>query len=272
MALGLLGRFTVRGPLIDCFRRGGHRQKRRVYAHLLTNRGKILIDSTNVPTVSSPNRSLITLYCRGNVSIKIIPNPATIAATLTLTKLPAKHFTFRNFLDIGGHDHQRRLSDLQKRAHALIFCRTPRGLPTALRSLLSALKSHHITLIQRLAGIRRRIMHAALSNTVTLCTTRPPHNRFIMIMRNTDPTRIRAFAPTRTLTLTGSCMTRKLSTSRTTGGTTTSDKLGGKSVCHLLLTRGSRKSMKGRWSYQASALDSHHPTNFTNPTPRRTPK
>lgn len=237
IALGLLGEFSVGGPLVDCFRRGHHRHNRVVLTHVLNKRDYTLIASTNVPTVSSPNRSLISVYVTSKMGIMSIPNPATFTATITLSKLPSNEFAFRNFLDMGGRDHTRRLSDVGSRGHAVIFCRTPRGLLHALGSLCTYLNSHHVTVVGRLAGVRRGIRHAALGGTYRRCRGVPVGNRFMLIVRKTPRTTPRVCAIRSTITGTERFASNKVSGGRTTGGTTGLAKVGGDSVCGVLARR-----------------------------------
>lgn len=235
IALGVLGRFNVGGRTIDCCRRGGHRGNRLVYTEVTTNRGYTVIASTNVPTVSSPKRRLIRRYRRHKVRIISIPNPATFTATLTVSNVSAKHFAFRNFLDISGGSHFRRLSRVGSRGQAVIFCRTPRGLIGALESLCTTLKGEGVTVIQRVAGVRRRIVGAALGGTGRLCYSKRLGNRVILVVRNGGRRPIRRFALSRTIGGTTRLITTKVAVDHTTGRITTAAPFGGSSVCGRLI-------------------------------------
>lgn len=246
MALGLLGRFNVGGPVMDCFRRGGHRHNRVVYGEVRRNRGYTVMASTKVPYVSSPNRSLVGLYRRHKVGAIIVPNPDTIVSTLTISKLRANEFAFRNFLDIGGGDQDRRLSDLGGRREAVVFCRTPRGLPRALQSLCDFFNSEGLSVIQRLAGIRRRMVHAAAGCTTRGCTSNDLGNRFILILRNGGRRRgSRRCALRFTIRATHGLVRGNTGPARTTGRTTDVANFGGGRVCERLLWVACRGTIRG---------------------------
>ncbi len=234
IAMGLLGRFSVGGRVLTCCRRGGGRGNGIVVSHVLGNRDYTVMSSTKVPTVSSPNRSLIHMTCRGNVRILTIPKPDTLVATLDVSKVPDKQFYFRNFLAVGGVKHHRRLRRLGGRAHAVVFCRTPRGLSNALSSVLGCFNSHGITVMHRLAGLRRDIDRAALDRTLGCCARGAPHNRFMLVISKGPGSRpICALRSTRGVT--GGLVRSNVSASVTSGRTTAVANVGGNRVCGVLL-------------------------------------
>ncbi len=239
ISLGLLGCFSVGGPVIDCRRRGRGCTKRAVVGHVVSKRSYTVIASTNVPYVSSPNRSLIHLYTRGDVPVRMIPKPSTLVDTLTIDKLSASEFSFRNFPSIAGQDHFRQLTTYTGSSHALVFCRTPRGLVSALTSLCGFFNRQGVALYHRLAGIRRRVVQAALDRTRALCSrSRRPEKRCILMIRNTERTTRRRTAPRSTLRRIGTLITGNVENTSTYHRVTGAAKVSGDRLCSLLLRDG----------------------------------
>lgn len=163
----LLGRFRVSAGRVDFRRRGARRQVPRLVRLLGRNGSVTRYDSTNVPSVSSPNQRLITTTITTNLRIITLPNTGTKVATLVTSNLGPRPFCFCNFLDHGRRRRVTRLAPLGRRRRAVVFCRTPRQLTGALDSVTRIFKlSHGTILTERLAGHCRRFYHKSLRRLV----------------------------------------------------------------------------------------------------------
>lgn len=163
---GLYGRFRVTAPVVDCRRRGGRTDKRGLLRGITGNTGVTLIDSTKVPTVSSPNFSLMITTTRRGLAIIPLPNTGTTLAKLVTSNVSARPFCFCKFLGERGGLGGRRLRGLSGLSTAVVLCRTPRHLGRALSLVSSVVNGEGVTLYHRLAGECRRFVQKAMKRTV----------------------------------------------------------------------------------------------------------
>lgn len=186
----------IGNQIITCRSRGRQSGTSNLLSRIRANTAILIISSTNVPAVGSPNLTVIHHTVRHNLPIAYTPNPSTILSTLTLSNLPASHFYCRKFLPHGRTRQIRCLHALLNRHHAVIFCRAPRHVTSSVSSLLSTFNpGHPVTLYQRLAGSCRRVQQNPVKRVHRDIVSSPPHNRVMLIVNNTSDRRSRTTTP-----------------------------------------------------------------------------
>lgn len=167
-AQGLLARFRISAPRVDFRRRGARRHVPRLISGLLNKRSVTRIDSTKVPSVDSPNRSLIHTYVGTGIPIMPLPKTGTNIATLVTSKLTPRPFCFFNFLRHGGGRRITRLRSLGGERRAVVFCRSPCQLGRLLGGVTAIVNTRHrIIVYHRLAGHFRRFVQNSTRRITT---------------------------------------------------------------------------------------------------------
>lgn len=148
---GLFEYFNIKTPLLSCHEHNEAKVTETIMGRLMAGQDVALISDAGTPLISDPGYHLIKRAAAENLAIVPIPGCSALIAALSVSGLATDRFFFEGFLPAKPSARRKRLLELEKLPHTLVFYESPHRLLETLADLVNVLG------LQRPAVLAREI-------------------------------------------------------------------------------------------------------------------
>ncbi len=98
-----------------------------------------LISDAGTPLISDPGYRVVAACHEANVPVVPVPGACAVVAALSVSGLPTDHFCFEGFLSARSGPRQKRLTEVAKWPHTLVFYESPHRIEASLADMVLCL-------------------------------------------------------------------------------------------------------------------------------------
>jgi len=114
---------------------------KQVVQRLQAGESLALISDAGTPLISDPGYRVVAACHDAGVPVVPVPGPCAVVAALSVSGLPTDHFCFEGFLAAKSGPRQKRLRDISKWPHTLVFYESPHRIEASLADMVECLGS-----------------------------------------------------------------------------------------------------------------------------------
>jgi 16S rRNA (cytidine1402-2'-O)-methyltransferase len=123
---------------------------RELVRRLTANESVALVTDAGSPGLSDPGARLVAAATAAGFPTLPVPGPSALVAALSVSGLPADHFTFAGFLPARLAARKRRLLELLERGETVAFFEAPHRVRTTLNLLVELAPKHRMAACREL--------------------------------------------------------------------------------------------------------------------------
>ena len=112
---------------------------KQVVQRLQAGESLALISDAGTPLISDPGYRVVAACHDAGASVVPVPGPCAVVAALSVSGLPTDHFCFEGFLAAKSGSRQKRLQDISKWPHTLVFYESPHRIEACLADMVACL-------------------------------------------------------------------------------------------------------------------------------------
>ena len=112
---------------------------KQVVQRLQAGESLALISDAGTPLISDPGYRVVAACHDAGASVVPVPGPCAVVAALSVSGLPTDHFCFEGFLAAKSGPRQKRLQEISKWPHTLVFYESPHRIEACLADMVACL-------------------------------------------------------------------------------------------------------------------------------------
>jgi 16S rRNA (cytidine1402-2'-O)-methyltransferase len=162
-SMKLLTHHGIKKPMISYWGEKEWGRSEEIIRRLHAGQSVALISDAGTPGISDPGSFLIRKAIGENLEIISVPGPSACIAALSVSGLPAEHFTYWGFLPSRKNQRKRILSDLRFHESTLVFYEAPHRIIESLRDMAEIFGERKAALVKELTKLHEQVMRGSIS-------------------------------------------------------------------------------------------------------------
>lgn len=186
-SIKLLNHYEIKTPLLSYHEHNKREKTPLLIQRMMAGEKIALVTDAGTPAISDPGEDLVYACYEAGIPVTSLPGPAAVITALTLSGLPARHFTFEGFLPM---DKKERLAVADRFARTTcttIFYEAPHRLLKTLQFLLDTVgEERKLAVCKELTKKHETVLHFSLGEAVVYFTEHEPKGEFVLVVAGAD--------------------------------------------------------------------------------------
>ena len=147
---GLLARHGIEARLVSYHRHNEAARAAELLPRLEAGERMALVSDAGLPAVNDPGARLIAAALEAGVQVTVLPGPSAVETALVASGLVGERYTFLGYLPRAAAGLAELWAEVARSPHPVVAFESPQRLPTALRSLATALPERRAAVCREL--------------------------------------------------------------------------------------------------------------------------
>lgn len=165
-SMKLLNHHGIRKPMISYWREKEQERSDEIISRLLAGKSVALISDAGTPGIADPGSVIINKAIQQNIQIVSVPGPSALVAALSVSGLPAEHFTYQGFLPSRQMQRKKVIEDLRFEEGTLIFYEAPHRILESLEDLAGILGERKAAVVKEITKMHEDVVRGTLSEVI----------------------------------------------------------------------------------------------------------
>ncbi len=159
----LLDRYQIETPLTSYHDHNKEEKAPVLVARMLEGKNVALVCDAGTPGISDPGYFLINLAVEQAIPVVPVPGATAAIAALSISGLPTDSFLFEGFLPAKQQARKKRLQELARVEHTIIFYEAPHKILKALEDMLAVFGDRRAVMTRELTKVHEETIRGTLS-------------------------------------------------------------------------------------------------------------
>jgi 16S rRNA (cytidine1402-2'-O)-methyltransferase len=165
-SIKLLTHHGIKKPLISYWKEKESERSDEILRRLHGGQSVALISDAGTPGISDPGSVIINKAVQENIQLVSVPGPSAFVAALSLSGLPAEHFSFLGFLPARRNQRKKIISELRFEEKTLIFYEAPHRIIGSLQDIVEILGERQAALVKEITKIHEHVLRGSISDII----------------------------------------------------------------------------------------------------------
>jgi 16S rRNA (cytidine1402-2'-O)-methyltransferase len=165
-ALKLLNHHGIQKPLVSYWKERECERSDEIISRLHGGQSVALISDSGTPGICDPGAIVIKKAIQEDIQVISIPGPSALVAALSVSGLPAEHFTFWGFLPARKNQRKKIFSDLQFEEKTLIFYEAPHRIMASLNDMVEFFGERHAALVKEITKMHEQVLRGNIAQII----------------------------------------------------------------------------------------------------------
>jgi 16S rRNA (cytidine1402-2'-O)-methyltransferase len=163
----LLSRFGIATPTTSLHEHNEHDKSPSLIARLEEGDSIALVSDAGTPGISDPGAALVRAASNAGIRVEPIPGPSALTALLSVSGLPAQHFSFFGFPPTRSSDRKRWLQAVSAAQSVAVFYEAPHRIRRTLGDLQREVGDVTVVIGRELTKAHEQLVKGPISDAST---------------------------------------------------------------------------------------------------------
>lgn len=178
----LLNHYGISKPLISYWGEKEKVKSEEVLTRLHAGQSVALISDAGTPGISDPGSILIEKAVNDGITVLSVPGPSALIASVSISGLPIKEFTFIGFLPPKRTQRQKMLKELSLEKRTLVFYEAPHRILETLEDMSDIFGERKAALIKEITKIYEEALRGSFADITNMLQNTTIAGEYVIIV------------------------------------------------------------------------------------------
>lgn len=178
----LLNHYGISKPLVSYWGEKEKVKSEEVLSRLHAGQSVALISDAGTPGISDPGGILVGKAVEDGITVISIPGPSALIASVSISGLPIKEFTFIGFLPPKRTHRQKMLKELRMEKRTLVFYEAPHRILETLEDMGEIFGERKAALVKEITKIHEESLRGSLSDIINMLHNTTIAGEYVVIV------------------------------------------------------------------------------------------
>lgn len=178
----LLNHYGISKPLVSYWGEKEKVKSEEVLSRLHAGQSVALISDAGTPGISDPGGILVGKAVEDGITVISIPGPSALIASVSISGLPIKEFTFIGFLPPKRTHRQKMLKELRMEKRTLVFYEAPHRILETLEDMSEIFGERKAALVKEITKIHEEALRGSLSDIINMLHNTTIAGEYVIIV------------------------------------------------------------------------------------------
>lgn len=178
----LLNHYGISKPLVSYWGEKEKVKSEEVLSRLHAGQSVALISDAGTPGISDPGGILVGKAVEDGITVISIPGPSALIASVSISGLPIKEFTFIGFLPPKRTHRQKMLKELRMEKRTLVFYEAPHRILETLEDMSEIFGERKAALVKEITKIYEEALRGSLSDIINMLHNTTIAGEYVIIV------------------------------------------------------------------------------------------
>lgn len=178
----LLNHYGISKPLISYWGEKEKVKSEEVLTRLHAGQSVALISDAGTPGISDPGSILIEKAVNDGITVLSVPGPSALIASVSISGLPIKEFTFIGFLPPKRTQRQKMLKELSLEKRTIVFYEAPHRILETLEDMSDIFGERKAALIKEITKIYEEALRGSLADITNMLQNTTIAGEYVIIV------------------------------------------------------------------------------------------
>ena len=182
----LLSRFNIRKKLVSYHNFNEQSRAENLIKEVLSGKIVAVISDAGSPGISDPAFRIVRAAIENDIPLEALPGPTALIPALTISGLPTDRFTFEGFLPRTSGARTKRLEEISKYPHTIIFYESPHRIVKLLAAILETIGDRNASLAREISKKFEEIIRGTVSELLAVAESRRLKGEIVLVLAGLD--------------------------------------------------------------------------------------
>lgn len=178
----LLNHYGISKPLVSYWGEKEKVKSEEVLSRLHAGQSVALISDAGTPGISDPGGILVEKAVEDGITVISVPGPSALIASVSISGLPIKEFTFIGFLSPKRTHRQKMLEELRMEKRTLVFYEAPHRILETLEDMSEIFGERKAALVKEITKIHEEALRGSLSDIINMLHNTTIAGEYVVIV------------------------------------------------------------------------------------------